>query len=658
MLTLNAEKKSYFRIFYWEVNRMANSWSGPVRRSQLIAPFGVGALNTIPGGISLITAGLDLWYRTNIGSTEKLNEDEFTIHEWRLEEILDVDHFRLPPDFREPWKWQQENKINFNLIIPAFRFPTWHFCPNNKCRTLTKRTLYERGNRGRVSCPKCGWPMFQVPFLAVCEQGHIQDFPFNEWVHKRIHPACDGSNLKLKSSGRPSLIGQNITCTDCGASRTLFGITNAQGNMTYLSSHLEEGKIYYCQGEMPWFGDEDPHPCSSPIRGALRGAANVYFAQIYSSVFLPQNLGTENQEVIDVINHPSISTLLDILLDLTDDNNEILSQLRTRHTAALARFSDEEIKSVIKAKRKSGNTAPILETVIDEHPDISFRRMEFNVIRKKRKEKDLIIDGFDMTHYDKEFSLYFERVLLLKRLRETQVLAGFTRIYPETDKSPKELSSLLWKNQPDEQKWLPAQIVYGEGIYFELNPNMIKNWEINIEVKNRVKPLIDRYDQIQEIRKLKDRAISPRFVLVHTLAHIIINQLTFESGYSSASLRERLYISNDSSCPMAGCLIYTANGDSEGTLGGLVRMGEPGHFEKTVKRALEKAAWCSSDPICQEIGKYGGQGPDSCNLAACHNCAIVPEPACEEFNRFLDRATLIGEIQNKNIGFFSEYVSG
>ena len=30
-----------------------------------------------------------------------------------------------------------------------------------------------------------------------------------------------------------------------------------------------------------------------------------------------------------------------------------------------------------------------------------------------------------------------------------------------------------------------------------------------------------------------------------------------------------------------------------------------------------------------------GQGPDSCNLAACHSCALLPETSCEEFNRFL-----------------------
>ena len=51
-------------------------------------------------------------------------------------------------------------------------------------------------------------------------------------------------------------------------------------------------------------------------------------------------------------------------------------------------------------------------------------------------------------------------------------------------------------------------------------------------------------------------------------------------------------------------------------------------------------------------GGSGGQGPDSCNLAACHNCALVPETACEHFNRFLDRVTVVGDIHNPHIGYF------
>ena len=122
---------------------------------------------------------------------------------------------------------------------------------------------------------------------------------------------------------------------------------------------------------------------------------------------------------------------------------------------------------------------------------------------------------------------------------------------------------------------------------------------------------------------MEDRALSPRFVLLHTLGHLLINELVFARGYSSASLRERLYVSDTPGREMAGLLIYTAAGDSEGTMGGLVRMARPGNLRPVLATAVSNARWCSTDPVCMDAGAHG-QGPDSCNLAACHGCALLP----------------------------------
>jgi len=129
----------------------------------------------------------------------------------------------------------------------------------------------------------------------------------------------------------------------------------------------------------------------------------------------------------------------------------------------------------------------------------------------------------------------------------------------------------------------------------------------------------------------------------------LISQLVFDCGYGSSSLRERIYFS-ETHPQMTGVLIYTAAGDSEGTMGGLVRMGEPGQLDRTIARALDRARWCSSDPVCIESV---GQGPDNCNLAACHSCALLPETSCEMQNRLLDRGVLIGVLDRPEIGFFS-----
>lgn len=49
---------------------------------------------------------------------------------------------------------------------------------------------------------------------------------------------------------------------------------------------------------------------------------------------------------------------------------------------------------------------------------------------------------------------------------------------------------------------------------------------------------------------------------------------------------------------MAGILIYTASGDSEGTMGGLVRQGRSDVFPNIFKKAIESAVTCSNDPVC------------------------------------------------------------
>ena len=249
---------------------------------------------------------------------------------------------------------------------------------------------------------------------------------------------------------------------------------------------------------------------------------------------------------------------------------------------------------------------------------------------------------------------------MVEKLRETRVLIGFTRIYPPENEPTGQLISLMWRDLPPQDKlWLPAYVVRGEGILLELREDRLREWVKKNKQKHdkRLRPMNQNFARACERRHLEPSEVTARMVLVHTISHILINQLTFECGYSSASLRERLYVSDDSENPMAALLIYTAAGDSEGTMGGLVRMGHPGSLEPLLQRALDKARWCSADPVCMEIGDAGGQGPDSCNLAACHNCALVPETACEKFNRFLDRGLLVGTTNPEGShieGFFKE----
>lgn len=233
------------------------------------------------------------------------------------------------------------------------------------------------------------------------------------------------------------------------------------------------------------------------------------------------------------------------------------------------------------------------------------------------------------------------------KLQETRAFVGFSRAEP----SEMPISERKKMLRLGSENWLPAIQVHGEGIFFEFNKEAVEEWAQRPAVLARLRNLQDSYRNSKFGANVTGD-LRPEFVLIHTFAHLIINQLSFECGYGSSSIRERIYCEKaENEYGMYGVLIYTASGDSEGSLGGLVRQGAKDHIEDTIRDAVRNAAWCSSDPVC--IQSYG-QGPESCNLAACHNCALLPETCCECGNRLLDRGTVVGTLDNKSIGFFAE----
>ena len=614
----------------------------PVRRAQIIAPFGVGALLMTKEGISLIGAGLDYWFDE---LEDDIDLEEFFVEEWRLQKSLDVDFFLMPPDFREPRKYK--NSKNINLKIPYLRFPTWHFC--QRCGHMTEYPLTERGEK-QCNCKSKG-AMVQVPIVVICDRGHIQDFPWQEWVHRSITPGCNG-RLEFKSTGAGGLRGLTVACRKCEKYRNLEGVLTAEpsGQKTNLSSNLDKDQEYLCTGRTPWLYGQKHINCKRPLRAALRSSTNIYYAQQASAIYLPRSGHVANYKLVDLVTKPPISQVRQIF-------GESITAVQLRNvpkcTKLVKDYTDDEINEALAIAIGKGSPDESNDVLGDDN-FTAFRRREFDALMQKRRDDQLIVSPIPLTDYAAELSRYFSGVSLVEKLRETRVLRGFTRVYPENDMDNAELQELMWRDKAKEgERWLPAYVVFGEGIFLRLNEERLQEWEMRDDVMLRVHALVERYKKIQETRHLRDRPISSRFILVHTLAHLLINRFTFESGYGAASLRERLFVSQHPERPMAGFLLYTAAGDSEGTMGGLVRLGKPGFLEPVFQKAIEGASWCGADPVCMEAGDMGGQGPDSCNLAACHNCALVPETTCEEFNRFLDRGLVIGSLSNKSLGFFN-----
>lgn len=626
----------------------------PVRRSQLISPFGVGALQVVRDGSSVITAGLDHWYEREDGDNDPrlLDLDEFKLQEWRLEQLLGTDYFMLPPDARNA-RSGGEQVPNSRLTVPFLRFPQWHFCP--RCKVMKQFPLTTQGKQKCAECAKKKTTsyMVQVPIVAICEHGHIQDFPWREWVHHSAKPRCNGQ-LSLIATGGASLAAQKVVCGGCHAERTLASVTSANTDgTTFLSRNLEDGDkeaLFLCKGLRPWLQDTSGESCEKHLRGSLRSASNLYYANVKSAIYVPRGTDSVPSSLIEILELPALKTLVSLLAQLDSLSPGVLRQ---QHRELLQEYTDDQIKQALDISAVSSSSVPARRaSPTDEDAETTFRRIEYEVLAIPRDEEQLTIVEVPLKEYAGPIGMYLDKVLLLPRLIETRVFAGFTRIYPENGMSPEQRRLQLRRHPaPPSRDWLPAYRVYGEGMLLVLKEDGLRKWESNPTIQQRVAPLVRRYEELQKNRRLRDRPISPRFLLLHTLSHLLINQLTFECGYSTAALRERLYVSSHETEPMAGILIYTASGDAEGTLGGLVRMGRPKYLEPVFERALEKATWCSADPVCMEIGAAGGQGPDSCNLAACHSCSLLPETACEEFNRFLDRALVVGDPNTGLQGF-------
>ena len=612
----------------------------PVRRAQLISPFGVGAMVDFPKDEALMTAGLDVWPHAFDPCPS-----EWLVVEERLQKRLEVSHFRYPPDFRK----EDVDEKYIMKYIPYVRFPRWRVCPAYGCGHMSKKPLFGSG------VPKCSSPkhrdvherlrprMVPVRFVAICERGHIEDFPFLEWVHfgKDI-PDPESHFLTYQAGRSAALSGISISCS-CGKSRTLGGAFNYdkdEGGALHAIGHD-------CTGSQPWLGrdEEEGERCGEYLRAVQRGGSNVYFPTTYSSIYLPLWGEKADADIVKVLEEPSVWKILSGGLE----DGKKIDRVRAETVAGM-RGLEGRVEELLESAQKKLDGAEEDESA----DEVDYRRSEYDAFRNERgsAETDLFVDALDINQYQDWLSPFLEKICLIRKLRETRALAGFSRLVPPGAEAGSANIQLLSRNRGI--GWLPATVVKGEGIFFEFRQDVMDAWASRKEVIERISVLEDIYNQAKLQRGQLPVSVLPKFVLVHTFAHLLIRQLSYDCGYGSASLRERIYCDREpNSEPMQGVLIYTAAGDSEGTMGGLVRTGEPGNLEDSIMRAIRSAGWCSSDPVCIESN---GQGTDNANLAACHGCTLLAETSCEEGNRLLDRSTISGTPRIPSIGFFNNLI--
>ena len=605
-----------------QLNKVTHS----VRAAQAVLQYGVGAMVDFPDQ-TLVTAAPEYW-----SGTTKIFDDRFA-------KALGVDYFAMPTD------------------ISYARFPEWYFCP--KCRKFQPLRKwikdYQKKAKDKqlqrdynmvesLQCPDCKQDLVVARIVTVCEKGHLNDFPWVKWVHARSKmPVCGNPVLRFKTgaSGTEGLEGLTVECDTCKARTTLKDAFNKE-----IFEELDgngEREDFICPGNHPFKHTKEP--CGCHPRTVQRGASSVYFPLVHSSLVIPPYADKLNTKIEKSKAYEECVVIIE-----DEEPEDRLDTIRKR----LSKWADKialeigvlktDVEKILTEKwLKDSDTVTDVDSVqyrIEEYLALTGEISTPKGSLGDFSRESMPVDEYGIPH--------IKGISLVDKVRVVHALTGFSRLEPVISKDDRGYVDV----KKPETNWYPAYEVRGEGIFIEFRQHDIEKWIANNpEVSERAKRLNVNYAN-SFIGKNHPRNITPKFIMLHTLSHLLISQLSFECGYSIASLSERLYCAEqEDGKQMAGILIYTASGDSEGTLGGLVRQGCSDAFPKILRKAIGKAKTCSNDPVC--IMSHG-QGRDSLNLAACHACALLPETCCEERNAFLDRGMIIGTFEDKKIGFWSD----
>lgn len=589
-----------------------------LRRSQAITTFGIGAIVDLPLG-SVMMCGIEKWPKRGC----------IPLEDRRLEKKLQASFFLMPPD----------SEIS-NEGLQAVRFPRWMRCPNKKCaylrdidewRQLWKESKGKGDFDEKPRCHACKIPLIPSRFVVACKHGHINDFPFFEWVHG--NKKCEKPRLRyVKTGSSAALSGIRIEC-DCGEKM----------NMGRAFSKETLNQITSCKGGKPWVNLYEG-PCKAQeIQTLQRGGTNVHYPLVASSILIPPYSAESMRGRI-------VST------GLWERFESSAGAISEEKIAEMIAFEiNEEPNNVLHTIHQMINPSSVEE----EEDEEKYRYEEYCAFlgdfdKKSYAPEDFLVEEGDAKLADVEG---MEKIILARKLREIRAQTGFTRITPlggsDEEYGDSEPPKKVSVSNDRGVRWLPAYQVRGEGIFLSFSSDILEKWAGKKEVAERVAPLMKRA-ATQGSGFGPPEGFSPQYILLHSLAHALIRQLSFDCGYSSSALRERIYCSKPGSRrQMHGFLIYTAQGDSDGTMGGLVSRGNPHDFRHTFFDAIRNANWCSSDPLC--LGS-GGQGFKAMSLAACHACSMLPETACECMNMYLDRALLVGTLDNPGIGFFTNWL--
>jgi hypothetical protein len=588
---------------------------GTQRPSAFMFTAGVGGLLDLPH-MTVVIAGLDRW---DISNTRVVEESRL-LDAVRARLGDQIELMRTPPHLPEDndrfGAWTR-------VGVPVTPFPRWLRC--TKCSQLgtmdsgsfeldfkpvnTEATQFRHRYCSRAGKQGKAPRAVAARFVFACDAGHLDDFPFNYFVHGP-GGTCAQPNYSMEDLGQGLSPTVRVSCKGCSQEKSMVAAFGDRAQRLLPA----------CRGRNPHLGTFESSVCTAQARAMVLGASNLWFGQVLSSLYLPDAGGDLPTLVRD-----NWSKLNDL-----ESEREVTLVLRDPELHELTAFSSADVLSAIADRRQPAGGE------VGE-PDL-----------KRPEWEAFTVPASGLAPGDSDFRLRpvappasfsaVERVVLVERLREARAFVGFTRIGPfDPESSGGPQPGRLARGNVT---WIPAVEGRGEGIFLQLDSTAVTRWEDRVRSAGTIDSL-----QIANTKWNRNLGrpdhhgwIGERGILLHTLSHALIRQLALDCGYAAASLSERIYHGTPDQ-PQEGLLIYTTAADTEGTLGGLVALGEPANLDRLIAAALSQALHCTADPLCGE-NHPTGDGP-AINGAACHLCSFTAETTCEYNNRLLDRRVLV-----------------
>lgn len=630
---------------------------GSIRPSQLISTFGPGSIVNLEHDTVMIL-GLQFWPRDS-------NEKKF---------FKKVTH---------PYLSRQLQKSYFKMAIsddrsaiPCISFPQWAVC--QECHRLQKHPKTTDSKKG-FFCRFCDskLPLFHSTFVQICDNGHIHEFPWERWAHLDEKIGDTGRKQCTKSEDEEpklefittkkgtTLANYKVRCLHCNAIRTMTWATNKK--------RFRQLGFKDCYKKQPWLANEDRKPCGEDVYGVQVNSSSVYYPSTVTSLLIPNWI----HDVDDVLDENEGSNDSRIRADRKDGKtyDAIIDWHKEgMFKEVLTRFKKEDIIKRLELRFDSANLeisteGEALEQEFDNFSEITSRVLKGPKHDLKVDIEPLSIESSTLTDYGINTLMKFHRLVSI------QVLRGFTRGTPPDPyateiqiKKKNPFRPISSGSQRDYETgelipidWLPAVETKGEGLFFKFDEKILQNWERRPKVIERFDVIINSYAENIDARNRSEkqsvlkRFSSPRYLLLHTFAHLLIREMADHAGYHEASIKERIYSTSDGKM-RNGIMIYTSSSSSEGSLGGLVRLGDK--FEEIIENTVKRSDLCSRDPLCRLTNpviakKEGIISGTQLTGSSCYSCTLLPETSCQNFNNLLDRWML----QDPEDGFFRNKIN-